>query len=85
MNSFDRQISAAEKDLNAFAHEGWSAPPAHHAAADRMHALLVTRADALMRCTENSVEEAELVELADAIEAYEAARWPDAKMVGGKG
>ena len=40
---------------------------------DRMHAPLVTRADALEGCTEGSPEEA--VALADAIEAYEAVRY----------
>jgi len=34
---------------------------------DRMHALLMDRADALMGCTENSPEEAELAALTDVI------------------
>ena len=46
---------------------------------DRIHALLVTRADTLDGCTEGSPEEAELAALADAIEAYEAVRWPEGK------
>ena len=37
---------------------------------DRMHGLLMERADALMGCTENSPEEAELAALTDVIEAY---------------
>jgi hypothetical protein len=41
---------------------------------DRMHGLLMERADALMGCTENSPEEAELSALTDVIEAYEARR-----------
>ena len=45
---------------------------------DRMHRLLVERADALMGCTENSPEEAELAALTDVIEAYERQRWPSA-------
>jgi hypothetical protein len=51
----------------------------------RMHASLVTRADALQGCTERSPEDAELAALADAIEAYEAVRSPDGKAPGGKG
>ena len=53
--------------------------------ADTLHALLVARADALMGCTQGSPEERELAVLTDAIEAYEAVRWPEGKMEGGKG
>jgi hypothetical protein len=52
---------------------------------DRMHALLMDRADALMGCTENSPEEAELAALTDVIMAYEEQRWPVGKIPGGKG
>lgn len=52
---------------------------------DRMHGLLVERADALMGCTENSPEEAELAALTDVIEANECQRWPLGHIPGGKG
>jgi hypothetical protein len=86
MNNLDKQIMAAERDLDAFAHGGWTSPTAPlQIPADKMHALLVERADTLMGCTEGSPEEAALVALTDAIEAYEAVRWPDGKVDGGKG
>src|SRR5215468_3944291 len=53
--------------------------------ADRMHALLMDRADALMACTENSPEEAELAALTDVIVAYERQPWLHGKIPGGKG
>src|SRR5262245_26437972 len=52
---------------------------------NRMHGLLMDRADALMGCTENSPEEAELAALTDLIEAHERQRWPEGKIPGGKG
>jgi hypothetical protein len=52
---------------------------------DPMHALLVQRADVLEACQKGSVEEAELEVIVDAIEAYEAKRWPHGKVPGGKG
>ena len=54
---------------------------------DRMHAMLVQRADELMGCTENSPrpEGSELAAHIDVIEAYELQRWPTGKIPGGKG
>jgi len=52
---------------------------------DRLHGLLMDRVDALIGCTENSPEEAELVALTDVIEACERQRWPGGKIPGGKG
>jgi len=49
-----------------------------------MHALFVARTDELMSCTGGSPEEAELAALADAIGGYEAVRWPDGMIEGGK-
>jgi hypothetical protein len=45
--------------------------------------VLVQRANALEGCTEGS--KAELKSIVDAIEAYEAIRWPTGKVYGGKG
>jgi hypothetical protein len=87
MNNLDKQIMAAARDLDAFAHNGSTPVWAEllQIPADKMHALLVERADALMGCTEGSAEEAELATLTDAIEAYETVRWPDGRVAGGKG
>ena len=54
------------------------------AVTDPMHALLVQRADMLEGCIEGSEEERELAAITDAIEGYEAVRWPEGKEQGGK-
>jgi hypothetical protein len=53
--------------------------------ADCLLNALVLRADALDGCLEGSVKEAELAVITDAIEAYEAKRWPEGKVPGRKG
>jgi len=67
----------------------WTSSPeavAHLAnVADKMHALLVARADELDGCTEGSPEEAEYIKVVEAIEVYEAERWPEGHIPGGKG
>ena len=65
-----------------------AAPVSLLAEADAQHAALMRRADTLAGCTEGSVEEAELKGIVDAIEAYEAERWPlgrDPSVPSGKG
>jgi len=66
----------------------WSSPPVAVAylasVADVMRAFLVKRADELFCCVEGSPEERELEAIADALEAYEAQRWPLGKVPGGK-
>jgi hypothetical protein len=50
--------------------------------ADATLALMIKRADELVGCTEGSPEEEELRTLTDAIDAYEAKRWPSGKPSG---
>jgi hypothetical protein len=70
----------AERDLDAFAHGGWTSQQVQ---ADKMHALLVERADALTGCTEGSPDGR--THVTDAIEAYEAVRWPQRQGSGRQG
>jgi hypothetical protein len=97
--NIDKQRVAAVRKLEAlgYSYQGgeWmpvSAPPAAAgprslmtAESDAMHGALVRRADALEGCPKGSAEEAELETITDAIEAYEAIRWPLGKEPGGKG
>ena len=50
-----------------------------------MHALLIARADALIGCPDGSADQDELVVIGEALEAYEARRWPQGRADGGKG
>ena len=59
----EAQIDVARDDLHAFGH-GCPALEAPPAIVDKIHALLVARADALMGCTRGSPEEAELSAIA---------------------
>jgi hypothetical protein len=71
-----------------FRDDDWIAGPVASpstAAADRLHALLVMRADQLDGHTDGLREADELGAIAEALEAYEAIRWPDGKVPGGKG
>jgi hypothetical protein len=86
MNKTARHIKPAPRELDRLeVSPGQAALTKLTKEADAMHALLVLRADALMGCTEGSEEEEELNAIADAIEAYEAKRWPNGKEPGGKG
>jgi hypothetical protein len=92
MSDIDRQRVAAVRKLEAmgytFASGDWMHPANDAIApaiADDLHALLVKRADDLAGCTEGSSEEGELEAITDAIEAYEAVRWPSGRVTGGKG
>ena len=93
MSEIDRQRITAVKVLDAlgytFADREWHPPSGPTVSAtresDRMHALLVERADALHGCFEGSPEAKERQAIADVLEAYEAKRWPAGKECGGKG
>jgi hypothetical protein len=91
----DKQRIEAVTKLQEFGYtfsltDGWTSPAGSAAAlttaeSDAMPAVLVRRADALEGCTEGSPEEAELEMIVNAIEAYDAKRWPDGEEPGGKG
>ena len=93
MSNIDKQRITAVQVLEGlgytFAGGEWKAPAGTVASivreADAMHGCLVKRTDDLAGCAENSPEEQELEAIVDAIEAYEAKRWPEGKIPGGKG
>jgi hypothetical protein len=94
MSTIDKQRIAAVRKLEqlgyTFAAGDWmdsnedprAVMPAN---TDQLHALLIARADALIGCPEESCGAAELEAITDAIDAYEAVRWPNGKVAGGKG
>jgi hypothetical protein len=94
MSAVDRQRISAVKVMETLGYtfDGfvWNAPgagvpiPCLHDEADAMHALLIRRADKLEACTEGSDEKGELKMIADTVSAYEAKRWPDGVVPGGK-
>ena len=92
MSTIDKQRISTVRTLEAMGYvfrDEWVAPAgvtmSATTEADAMHVLLVVRADDLEGFTEGSPEEAEFKAIADALEAYEARRWPDGKVPGGKG
>jgi hypothetical protein len=97
MSIIDKQRIAAVATLDALGYafslaDGWSRADTVSAVTllptaepDAMHAVLVLRADALEGCSEGSPQEAELKTITDAINAYEAKRWPNGKDTSGKG
>lgn len=84
MSDIDRQrISGGEGSgipWYVFRNGQWQAPVCSDTAdltadADAMHALLVTRADALAGCGDGTAEEREYHAVADVLRGYEAKRW----------
>jgi hypothetical protein len=94
MSEIDRERISAVRRLEAmgyvFRNGEWQYPESPQplvssvAEADRLHTLLVMRADELAGAAEGSLEEIELRVIAEAPEAYEAVRWPDGRVPGGK-
>ena len=88
MSNIDRQRISAVRLLErlgySFSGSEWRKPSDVNFAseADDLHALLIDRAALLAGGGEHTPEEDELRTIADALEAYETKRWPDA---GGKG
>ena len=92
MSTIDKQRISAVRTLEGMGYvfrDEWIAPAGVTAPvtdeADAMHVLLVLRADAIEGFTEGSEEEREFAMIAEVLEAYEARRWPDGKIPGGKG
>ena len=95
MSEIDRQRIAAVSTLEALGYEfrsgRWNPPlgagggSGSRPEADQIHALLIARADALIGCTDGSVDQDELEAIGEALEAYEGRRWPQGRADGGKG
>lgn len=91
MSEVDRQRIAAVRVLEALGYTfraGCWHPELRRqswAEADALHHLLVERADKLIGCTDGSADQDELEAIGEAVEAYEAVRWPEGKVDGGKG
>jgi hypothetical protein len=86
----DRQRIAAVEGMEALGYSfdgvAWNAPASDAstasaivAEADKMHTLLVMRADALAGCTEGSEEDWEFKAIAEAVTAYEEKRWTNGR------
>jgi hypothetical protein len=91
MSDIDKQRITAVGVLRGMGFEfkdgAWIAP-AHAMTdltveADRLHALLVERTDEIGGCPDGSEDDAELKSIADALEAYEAKRWPEGRLSSG--
>ena len=93
MSTIDKQRITAVRTMEALGYSfngiEWNTPfgvaPSCAMEADAMHSLLVLRADKLTGCTEGSDQEGELKMIAETVSAYEAKRWPDGVVPGGKG
>ena len=84
MSTIDRQRISAVRLLEglgySFSGSDWRQPSGNGSftlEADELHALLVERAAMLAGGGEETPETDELYTIADALEAYEARRWPD--------
>lgn len=89
MSTIDKQRVAAlrklEDDGYKFNGSEWVQPQGNGMAeADALHALLVKRVRHLAGGTDGLLEETELSSIIDAIQAYEAVRWPNGRQEGGK-
>ena len=93
MSEIDRKrwtaVVALERLGWVFCDGHWQGPQrserACETAADAMHGVLMDRAEELLGCIEGSDEEKELMATGEALERYEAVRWPYGKIAGGKG